>query len=63
MLTDWVIVASNDKVLVLPAAHCALVQRVNHTHIGLLFEAQQAALVKLHTFTTSRAYPYHCPDH
>lgn len=39
MLTDWVIVASNDKVLVLPATHCAFVKWVDNAHISLLFEA------------------------
>lgn len=63
VLTNWVIVACDDKVLVLPAAHRALVQWVNYAHISLLFEAQQSAFMKLNTLTTSRTYPYHRPYH
>lgn len=56
-----VIVADKKQVLVLTTSDCALVQWVNDAHVRLLFEAQQAALMELHTVAAIRTDPDHCP--
>lgn len=61
--THWVVVASNDKVLVLPASYGALVQWVDHAHVSFLLKAQQAAFMKLHAVAAIRADPNNRPDH
>lgn len=56
-----VIVADKNQILVLTTSYCALVQWVNDAHVRLLFEAQQAALMELHTVAAIRTDPDHCP--
>lgn len=61
MLSYRVVVAHDDQVLVSAAADRALVQRMNNPHVGLLFEAQQAALMELHAVAAVRANSDHRP--
>lgn len=61
--THWVVVASDDKVLVLPSSHSALVQWVDHAHVSFLLKAKQAALMELHAIAAIRADPNNRPDH
>lgn len=56
-----VIVSNKHQVLVFAPADCAFVQRMNDSHIGLLLEAQQAALMELHTVAAIRTDTDHSP--
>lgn len=56
-----VVVTNNDQILVFTASYCALVQRVDNTHVCFLFEAQQATLMELHTVAAIRTDADHCP--
>lgn len=60
-ISHRIIVSNKHQVLVFAPADRAFVQRVNDSHIGLLLEAQQAALMELHTVAAVRADTDHSP--
>lgn len=60
-VSNRVVVADNNQVLILTSSHCALVQRVNDAHVCFLLEAQETRFVELHAITTIRTNTDHGP--
>lgn len=60
--TYWLVVASDDQVFVPPSSHCALIERMDDTHVRHLLESQQTALMKLHAITAIWPNTNHSPD-
>lgn len=60
--TYWLVVASDDQVLIPPSSHGALVERVDDAHVRHLLESQQAAFVELHAVTAIWPDANHSPD-
>lgn len=60
--TYRLVVASDDQVFIPPSSHCALIKRMDDTHVGHLLESQQTALMKLQAVTAIWPNANHGPD-
>lgn len=62
LITYRLVVASDDQIFISPSSYCALIKRVDNTHVRYLLKSKQATFMKLHAVTAIWSNANHRPD-